>query len=57
MASVFGAVLHAVAGAFEHDGVAVVEEADGRGACSGISMWRTLSLMVVFMGFELVGFR
>jgi hypothetical protein len=25
---------------------------DGRGACSGISMWRTLSLMVVFMGWN-----
>jgi hypothetical protein len=30
--------------------VSVLPVADGRGACSGISMWRTLSLMVVFMG-------
>lgn len=29
--------------------VSVLPVADGRGACSGISMWRTLSLMVVFI--------
>ena len=29
------------------------ERLAGRGLCSGISMWRTLSLMVVFMVFEL----
>ena len=33
--------------------VSVLPVADGRGACSGISMWRTLSLMVVFMGIPL----
>lgn len=30
--------------------VSVSPVEDGRGACSEISMWRTLSLMVVFMG-------
>ena len=35
LASVFGAVLHAEAGAFEHDGVAVVEEAVEHGGGDG----------------------
>jgi hypothetical protein len=35
--------------------VSVLPVADGRGACSGISMWRTLSLMVVFMVLSWVG--
>ena len=35
LASVFGTVLHAVAGAFDHDGVAVVEESVEHGGGDG----------------------
>jgi hypothetical protein len=37
--------------------VSVLPVADGRGACSGISMWSVLSLMVVFIGLEFVSFQ